>query len=164
MNPSSAAMPLEWTVQRVSPQVAPGDDDFGRWITAACADGLPLAGELTLRIVDADESASLNATYRGKNKPTNVLSFGYDGAPGIAGDLVFCAPVVAAESAEQGKRESDHWAHLTIHGLLHLAGFDHVVSSDATIMESREIAILATLGISNPYHEASEAPASHPAA
>lgn len=145
---------LDWTVQRiVSPAgvTLPEDADFARWIAAA-AEHAPLSGELTLRLVGNDESRQLNATYRGKDKPTNVLSFDYD-TPGIAGDLVFCVDVIDAEAGEQGKSPTDHWAHMTIHGLLHLAGFDHVVSHDAAIMEAREIAILAELDISNPYDE-----------
>ncbi len=110
-----------------------------------------------LRLVDREESQSLNAQWRGKDKPTNVLSFGYGDVPELLGDLVFCGPVVAEEAMAQGKPPLHHWAHLTTHGLLHLSGYDHELSSDAEIMEAEEIAILATLGIPNPYNETQHA-------
>lgn len=148
---------VDWTVQRVAEgHDTPADTDFARWI-AAVDTRLPLSGELTLRLVDREESQSLNAQWRGKDKPTNVLSFGYGDVPELLGDLVFCGPVVADEATVQGKSPLHHWAHLTIHGLLHLSGYDHALSSDAQIMEAEEIAILATLGIPNPYNETQHA-------
>jgi probable rRNA maturation factor len=119
-------------------------------------------GELTIRIVGEDESADLNARYRGKRGPTNVLAFPSELAPsapvGAAatellplGDLVICAPVVAREAAEQGKPLDAHWAHMVIHGTLHLAGYDHEKARDARTMEARERALLAALGIADPY-------------
>ncbi|TJY56768.1 rRNA maturation RNase YbeY [Sinimarinibacterium sp. CAU 1509] len=106
-------------------------------------------GELTIRIVDADESRTFNREYRGKDKPTNVLSFDGDGE--VLGDLVICAPVVAQEALEQGKPARAHWAHMVVHGCLHLQGYDHEHDADATRMEAREIRILKTLGFKDPY-------------
>ena len=106
-------------------------------------------GELTLRIVGPAESRRLNRTFRGKDNPTNVLSF--HGAPGQVGDLVICAAVVAAEAREQGKTPTQHWAHMVIHGVLHLRGYDHISPADAKVMEARERAILARLSIPDPY-------------
>lgn len=142
---------VDWTVQRLSESAdMPSDEDFAHWLAAVDA-VVPLAGELTLRLVGREESQTLNAEWRGKDKPTNVLSFGYGDLPELLGDLVFCAPLVAEEAAAQSKACLHHWAHLTIHGLLHLSGYDHELSSEAEIMEAEEIAILATLDISNPY-------------
>lgn len=111
--------------------------------------------ELTVRIVDADESQSLNGEYRGKDKPTNVLSFPFEAPPGIElpliGDLVICAEVVEKEAAEQNKTLHAHWAHMLVHGCLHLLGFDHIEDDEAEIMEQKERGILAELGFSDPY-------------
>lgn len=110
-------------------------------------------GELTIRIVDEAESHSLNQHYRGKDKPTNVLSFQGDAvlAQQILGDLVICAPVVAREAVEQNKTHREHWAHLVVHGCLHLQGYDHEQASEATAMEAREVRILKQLGFADPY-------------
>ncbi|QHS10022.1 rRNA maturation RNase YbeY [Sinimarinibacterium sp. NLF-5-8] len=113
---------------------------------------LPVAcGELTIRIVDEAESQALNRDYRGKDKPTNVLSFDGDAEFGVAGDLVICAPVVAREAVAQGKRARAHWAHMVVHGCLHVQGHDHVESADAQRMEALEIKILQQLGFDDPY-------------
>ena len=111
--------------------------------------------ELTLRIVGEEEGRELNLTYRGRDKPTNVLSFPFD-APaqidsGLLGDLVICASVVETEAAEQGKAVDAHWAHMLVHGALHLLGYDHINDQEAQIMERLERDILARLGWPDPY-------------
>jgi probable rRNA maturation factor len=106
-------------------------------------------GELTIRLVDAEESRVLNRDYRGKDKPTNVLSFHGEGA--VLGDLVICVPVVAREAAEQGKALRAHWAHMVVHGCLHLRGYDHEHEPEAQRMEAREARILKSLGFPDPY-------------
>ncbi len=121
---------------------------FARWANAAFAgSGVSRAHalvELTIRVVGAAESRRLNRTFRGKDKPTNVLSF-------AGGDLAICAPVVAREAREQGKSPAEHWAHMVVHGVLHLLGYDHENDRDAAHMEAREAKILAQLGMPNPY-------------
>lgn len=126
---------------------------FARWANAAFAGARVRRpqdpAELTIRVVSAAESRRLNRTWRGKDKPTNVLSFAAD-AP-LLGDLAICAPVVAREAREQGKPQTAHWAHMVVHGVLHLLGFDHENDRDAARMEARETKILAQLGMPNPY-------------
>lgn len=115
--------------------------------------------ELTVRIVNEEEGSSLNQTYRGKIGPTNVLSFPFElpeGMPDdlqlpLLGDIVLCAPLVKKQALEQNKAEKNHWAHLTVHGTLHLLGYDHINAEDAAIMENLEINILSKLGIPDPY-------------
>lgn len=146
----------------------PAQADFQRWAEAAltAASG-PLDCELAIRIVGEAESRSLNHEYRDKDKPTNVLSFAAELPESVIaelpslplGDLVICAPVVAREAREQGKPQAAHWAHMTVHGVLHLLGHDHVDPADAALMEPLEVAILATLGWPNPYDDDEAAPA-----
>ena len=115
---------------------------FARWANAAFASGSrrhPHNAELTIRVVGAAESRRLNRTWRGKDKPTNVLSFAAE-AP-FLGDLAICAPVVAREAREQGKSPAAHWAHMVVHGVLHLLGYDHENDRDAQRMEARETKI-----------------------
>jgi probable rRNA maturation factor len=113
------------------------------------------AVELVIRIVDEAESRTLNARYRHSDRPTNVLSFPFEAPPGIEtgllGDLVICAPVVAREAQEQGKPPAHHWAHMVVHGVLHLRGYDHVDDLRAQEMEALETRILKGLGIDDPY-------------
>lgn len=119
--------------------------------------GARVRGELTVRLVDEEESAVLNERYRGKSGPTNVLSFNADAPAGRGtellpfGDLVICAPVVAREAREQGKTLEAHWAHIVIHGALHLQGYDHEKPAEAAAMETLERSLLAKLGFPDPY-------------
>jgi probable rRNA maturation factor len=148
------------TMVAVDIQIASEDDDhpppvyFEKWVKAAIASRQDDV-ELTVRIVDEEESRHLNNSYRGINKPTNVLSFPAELPDHIdiplLGDLVICAPIVAKEAVEQNKPALSHWAHMVIHGTLHLLGYDHIDDSDAEKMEAFEIEILASLEIPNPY-------------
>ncbi|HXN16436.1 MAG TPA: rRNA maturation RNase YbeY [Usitatibacter sp.] len=140
---------LALTVQRSSRAAhTPSDRRWRRWARAVLA----RRGAVTLRIVGEAEGRRLNREFRGKDYATNVLSFVYDNAPRkLAGDLVICAPVVAREARAQGKRVEAHYAHLFVHGLLHLAGFAHEKAADAIRMEKRERAILRRLGFPDPY-------------
>jgi probable rRNA maturation factor len=121
--------------------------DFVRWARAALVGG----GEITIRLVDADEGQTLNNEYRGKDYATNVLSFPYETEPVVMGDLVICPSVVAREATEQNKPLAAHYAHLTVHGMLHLQGWDHDNDEDAQAMEDEERKILAALGYPDPY-------------
>jgi len=142
-------------VQRASSHTSlPGDADLARWAAAAVGEHRREA-EISLRIVDEDESQALNHQYRGKDKPTNVLSFPADIPPELGlpllGDLVICAQVVAREAEQQHKALSAHWAHMVVHGTLHLLGYDHIEDDEAEIMENLETRILAGLGFDDPY-------------
>ncbi|SFT46166.1 rRNA maturation RNase YbeY [Halomonas saccharevitans] len=137
-------------------EALPGQADLEAWVAAVLArhpDETRL--ELTVRFVDAEESQALNRDYRGKDRPTNVLSFPFESPPGIElpllGDLVICHPVVVREAGEQDKPTHPHYAHMVIHGTLHLLGYDHLDDAEAEIMEALEREILASLGIADPY-------------
>jgi probable rRNA maturation factor len=118
-----------------------------RWMRAA----LENPGELTVRIVGADEGRALNRDYRGKDYATNVLTFDYAHEPVVTADLILCAPVVAQEAAEQGLSLEAHYAHLLVHGTLHAQGWDHEADDEAAAMEARESEILLGLGWADPY-------------
>jgi len=118
-----------------------------RWAGAA----VEREARVTLRFVGRREGGALNARYRGKAYPTNVLAFVYDNRPRIDGDVVLCAPVLREEARAQGKPLADHCAHLVVHGILHLQGYDHDTARAARSMEARESAILAALGIPDPH-------------
>jgi len=132
----------------------PSAAQFRRWAEAAFA-GRRAAAELSIRVVDEREGAELNSRYRGKDYATNVLSFPAELPAGVplpmAGDLVICASVVTREADSQGKPAEAHWAHLTVHGCLHLIGYDHEDDAQAAVMEPLETAILAGLGFPDPY-------------
>ena len=118
-----------------------------RWIRAA----LEAPAEIAVRIVDAEEGRALNRDFRGKDYATNVLTFPYAREPVLAGDLVLCLPVVLREAAEQGKPAAAHFAHLVVHGMLHLLGYDHETGAEARSMEQMERALLDRLGYPDPY-------------
>ncbi len=137
----------------------PAAREIRQWVRAALH-GRCDSGQLTVRIVDRAESATLNQTYRQKAGPTNVLSFPMDQpdllVPPLLGDIVVCAPLVMDEAASQGKTAQAHWTHLIVHGALHLVGYDHVDSVAAAEMEAIEISILKALGWASPYEESGE--------
>jgi probable rRNA maturation factor len=153
---------LQVDVEQAGKSYSPPKKDIAAWASAAL--GRKAKGrELAVRVVGAAESRKLNARYRGKDKPTNVLSFPampfslMNGAPAPSdeprplGDLVICSKVVDDEAREQRKALRAHWAHLVVHGALHLIGYDHERPADARRMERREVAVLKQLGFSNPY-------------
>ena len=133
-----------------------------KWIQSAIIAGASPKeeAELTVRIVDAEESQQLNGQYRNKHKPTNVLSFPFQNPPGITlpllGDLVICKKIVENEAQEQDKTLLEHWAHMLIHGTLHLLGYDHINETDALEMESLETKLLIELGFNDPYFSEKE--------
>jgi probable rRNA maturation factor len=150
---------------------APESSQFQRWAHAVLTNELVshslqdmkpqddgLVCEIDIRVVDEEESAGLNQTYRNKQGATNVLSFPFEAPAGLPqqevmmlGDLAICASVVEREAQEQGKAVQAHWAHMLVHGVLHLLGYDHLTDAEAEEMEQLEIVILAQLGIENPY-------------
>ncbi len=151
--------PDPYSIERDSQSTRlPTDGDLCRWLDAALAGKAretPLHADLpwvSLRLVDEAESKALNALWRDKDYPTNVLSFPSN-VSGFLGDIVLCAPVIEQEAREQAKRLGAHWAHLVVHGVLHLCGWDHQTDSEAANMEAEEVLILEGLGIINPYLE-----------
>ena len=153
MSETPATVHLSYGLPRAG---IPSPVSFRRWVEAALAGARRRrAAELSIRIVGTREGRTLNRTYRDKDYATNVLSFPVDLPPGVRlpllGDIAVCAPVVRREAAEQGKPVAHHWAHLTVHGVLHLLGYDHIVEAEAVRMEALETRILKGLGISDPY-------------
>jgi probable rRNA maturation factor len=136
----------------------PTEEQLNLWATAALTSRTDIEEpELTVRIVDEEESQQLNFEYRGKDKPTNVLSFPFE-APAhvplpLLGDLIVCKQVVAREAVEQGKTSEAHWAHMIVHGCLHLLGYDHIEDDEAEEMEGIERIVLADLGFEDPYKD-----------
>jgi probable rRNA maturation factor len=134
-------------VQYAAPRAGlPARASIARWAAAA----LERPARLTVRFVGRREGRALNRTYRRRDYATNVLTFVYDDAP-LSGDIVLCAPVVAAEARQAGRALAAHYAHLVVHGVLHLQGYDHERSRDAAAMERREAEVLAALGLPDPY-------------
>lgn len=161
MNTSSSTSHSEVDAQpEVDVQIAtaddniPSDEDLRSWVAAALPEDR-LASEITIRVVGTDESQALNAQYRGQDKPTNVLSFPSELPPELQipflGDLVVCAGVVEKEALDQGKTLLAHWAHMIVHGTLHLLGYDHETDAEADNMEALETQILSDLGFPAPY-------------
>ncbi len=146
-----------------SPDLPP-ESDFRAWAAAALAGRRPDA-ELCVRLVDEAEGRSLNHAYRGRDKATNVLSFPAELPEGVdsplLGDLAICVPVVLDEAARQGKQVRAHFAHLTVHGVLHLLGHDHQNDSEAEAMEAAETAVMARLGFPDPYRDSTISPGQH---
>ena len=140
-------------IQRaVEDSTIPDDEQFQKWAAAIEASDKQV---VSIRIVDEVEIAALNQQYRKKSHATNVLAFPADIPTEVdlpfIGDIVICAPVVAKQAAEQGKSLLSHWAHMTLHGILHLQGYDHIDDADAKIMENIEVHLMSKLGFSNPY-------------
>lgn len=152
-------------IYRIIIQLAAGDafvpkkSLLRKWAKKALCNNIN-AAEVTIRVVDTDEISALNTTYRHKAGPTNVLSFPFDApkevdicsAIPILGDIVICADVVNNEAQAQDKANLAHWAHMVVHGIFHLLGYDHETDHEAEEMEAMEVSILQTLGFSNPYH------------
>ena len=153
MSEPLATLHLSYGIPRTG---VPAPASFRRWVEAALAGARRRRpAELSIRIVGTREGRTLNRTYRDKDYATNVLSFPVELPPGmrlpLLGDIAICAPVVRREATEQDKHIAHHWAHLTVHGVLHLLGYDHVVETEAVRMEALETRILKGLGIADPY-------------
>ncbi|CAH8219528.1 rRNA maturation RNase YbeY [Vibrio aestuarianus] len=137
-----------------SEQGLPTLNDFSQWLNKAVTP-FQTQAEVTIRVVDVQESQQLNREYRGKDKPTNVLSFPFEAPPGmeidLLGDLVICRQVVEQEAQEQNKPLMAHWAHMVVHGSLHLLGYDHIEDDEAEEMESLETEIMLDMGFEDPY-------------
>lgn len=138
-------------------QTVPTQEKFQLWANAAADSCAGDKNELSIRVAGSQESAEFNQQYRKKAGPTNVLSFPFEDPPGVVtgilGDLLLCAPVVLQEADEQGKTAEQHWAHMLVHGVLHLYGYDHLKVDEAEAMEALETRILADLGFPQPYDE-----------
>lgn len=156
-------MEINLDVQR-EVDALPKDEDLIKWLTATLESEQHGDTELTIRFVDEKESTELNEQYRDKAGSTNILSFPFEAPPGmddevelnLLGDLIICSAVVKTQAIEQKKEEIAHWAHMVVHGTLHLLGYDHLTDEEAAIMENKEIKILSQLGYSDPYREIDE--------
>ena len=149
-------MSLVVDIQNASTEAVPGEDDMRGWIAAALNAEQPRASaEVSVRLVDIAEMTALNESYRGKQGPTNVLSFPASVPEGVdiplLGDIIVCVPVVREEAEHQGKAWDSHWAHMMVHGTLHLLGFDHIKDDEAQAMEAAESAIMRKLNYNCPY-------------
>lgn len=147
---------MELAIQNVSlsPNL-PNEKSISNWVAVVLNKTNADQAELSIRIVDEDEILALNMQYREKNCPTNVLSFRYEMQPSVEtlllGDIIICAPIVEKEAREQNKTAEAHWAHMVVHGVLHLQGLDHKTDEDAKVMEAIEAQILSKLGFKDPY-------------
>ena len=155
MSDSAVLVDLQYGDEIRTTQGLPDKGQLEKWIAAAM-ENVPRGGvQLTVRIVGTQEGGRLNETYRGKKGPTNVLSFPFEHPgwmePPLLGDVVICAGRVEEEAREQGKTLESHWAHLVIHGVLHLQGYDHETEQQAAEMEGRERVVMAGLGYADPY-------------
>jgi|TARA_B110000908_G_C10150996_1_gene401340 probable rRNA maturation factor len=149
-------MAIELDLQRIANAInLPSDEQFQDWVNIAL-EHTEKEFELTIRLVDTNEIQQLNRQYRDKDVPTNVLSFPFEVPDcielNLLGDIVICIEVIAKEAQDQNKEYHSHWAHMVIHGCLHLLGYDHISDDEAMEMESLEIEILSKLGFSNPYN------------
>ncbi|MCZ4337413.1 rRNA maturation RNase YbeY [Shewanella colwelliana] len=153
VNPLNLALDLQIAIDS---DRLPSQAQFETWVRLALGNTMPVA-ELTIRLVDKRESQMLNHTYRGKDKPTNVLSFPFESPAEVElpllGDLVICVPVVETEALQQNKTLESHWAHMVVHGCLHLLGYDHIDDAEAEEMESLETQLIESIGFPNPYKE-----------
>ena len=147
--PHTLSLSIQYAIQ---PDDLPTRQQFRRWVKIAMQQDLLC----TIRIVDENEGRKLNHDFRGKDYATNVLTFVYEDTQPLSGDIVFCAPVVKREAVEQGKHLLAHYAHLTLHGILHLQGFDHENKDDAMEMEALETALMAKLRYPAPYEVTNE--------
>lgn len=156
----SAELDYQIALEATEGEIAslPAAEDVTRWVNATL-ECLEKSGdtELTVRVVTESEMTQLNNTYRHQDSSTNVLSFPFDAPPGVSlpliGDLVVCAAVVEREALQQNKPPANHWAHMIVHGVLHLLGYDHISDSEAEQMEQLEINILSQLGYPDPYQQ-----------
>jgi probable rRNA maturation factor len=157
-NPTELELQLDVQLAVEKENDLPTEDQLTQWATAALLTRTEYEEpELTIRIVDEAESQELNSEYRGKDKPTNVLSFPFE-APAhvpipLLGDLIVCKQVVEREAIEQGKTLTAHWAHMIVHGCLHLLGYDHIEDKEAEEMEGIERIVMAELGFEDPYKD-----------
>jgi len=149
-------MKIRVDIQRVTEDTdIPDNRQIRKWVKTALS-VYDKDAELTIRIVDEEEGAELNRKWRKKKGPTNVLSFSYaddnSNVNGLLGDIIICAPVIKREALEQKKPPESHWAHMVIHGTLHLLGYDHIKPEDAGKMENLEVRLLKSIGYANPYY------------